>query len=220
MKQIVEHLQLMDQLPRKGKFDLLFNLGYINSNVLKILEFTHNATNRRVIEDNRLKVTVSNSSYPIIEVLRKLTHTGITGITIPSDMYYVIYKLNSEAVPQSMRENLQEALGYTIATTRVTMSAYTKECTLCGTTSSMDICWRCRNQLIGYTEFRRDNFEVPVTYLNFKKISEGSFSFLYKDWKITRDGEVILYELQDSLYDSLREDYSLPIVEYQKQIHR
>ncbi len=218
MKQIVEHLQLLSTLDSRGQFDLIYNLGYTNSQFRKILEATHTLFNRKRIEANKPKVTIGESTYTIIEIIRKLLHDNISGITINSDIYFIIYKLNSESIPQTMRNKLQQALEYTPMHQRFTTSAFTKTCGFCGETSNTDICFRCKSKILKFTEYRRESFEVSVNYFNFTKFVEGEFEFKYKDWIITRSNDKLIYRLVQELYESDREDYELPFIEYQLRI--
>lgn len=218
MKQIVEHLQLLSTLDSRGQFDLIYNLGYTNSSFRKILEATHSLFNRKRIEANRHKVTIGDSQYTVTEILRKLLHDNIASITINSEIYFIIYKLNSESIPQSMRNKLKDSLEYTPMHQRFVTSSFTKTCGFCGETSNTDICFRCKGKILKFTEYRRESFEVPVNYFNFTKFIEGEFELKYKDWRITRGGDKLNYKLVQELYESVREDYELPFVEYQLRI--
>lgn len=89
---------------------------------------------------------------------------------------------------------------------------------MCGVISNTEVCFRCHNKIVEFTEYRRESFEVPINYFNFKQFTQGCFELKYKDWEITKDSNKITYTLVQELYGSLMEDYELPFVEYQKQI--
>jgi len=216
---MIEYLQLLEESSIKERYNILFNLGYTYKDIKLVLSYTHNPDTRKAILDNKDKVSIGPTKYSYKGTLDNII-CAVYFLTIPSEMYYVIFLLASNIIPQTTRDKLQEVLGYTPVTLKVTsrVSAWTTTCSLCGVVSTKELCWRCVQELIEYTEFRRENFIVPITYLNFKKFIDKPFNFRYKDWEILRTGSTIYYVLKQELYESIREEYPLPFIEYQKAI--
>jgi hypothetical protein len=222
MKQIVEHLQLLSGLTRRQSFDLLFNLAYINTDFKYLLSVTHDTATRARLLANKDKVVIADSTYSLREALDKLRLSGLTKITIPTDIYYIIYKV-ADGISQSLREDLRNSLGYSVYPVEIFIPPKElKECHVCSYTSTKDICKSCTDKLKAFTEYRRESFKLSINYLNFNIKSsinlDSSFSLRYKDWEIRKEGEEVTYTLTSTLFESTREDYPLPFEEYRLRI--
>jgi hypothetical protein len=220
VKQVVEYLQLLNGLDRTAQFDLICRI--MNTDVRHILEATHYKANRVRISSLKGICGIRATSSTTLDVIRKLLYENPTTIGMTSELYYVLFKLNSDSISQSTRDMLQETLGYVpMATKTVRTSRSTKKCDFCGAMTTTDICYRCKYNIFEYTNSRRESFEVPVNYLNFKEFVEDTrFVLRYKDWAIEKVQGKLIFTLVNILFDSIREDYELPFIENQKVILR
>jgi len=220
MKQVVEYLQLLSGLDRTAQFDLICSI--MNTDVRHILEATHYKANRVRISSLKVVCGIRATSSTTLDVIRKLLYENPTTIGMTSELYYVLFKLNSDSIPQSTRDMLQETLRYSPMSTKTVRSTrYTKKCDFCGGVTTTEVCYRCKHNIFEYTNSRRESFEVPVNYLNFKEFIEDTrFVLGYKDWAIEKVQGKLMFTLLNTLLDSVREDYELPFVENQKVILR
>lgn len=220
MKQIVEQLQLLGILTKIAQFDLICRI--MNTDIRHILEATHYKANRLRINNLKDTCSIRDVNTSTLNILRKFLYEATDTISITSDMYYVIFTLSSERIPQSTRDMLQDTFKYTPMVTRKTRTTRnTMDCALCGVVTNTEVCSKCKHEIFAYTNSRRESFSVPVDYLNFRRfVEDTTFSIRYKDWNIEKAPGTLVFTLVPTLFDSIREDYTLPFIEEQKLILR
>ncbi len=220
MQELVDKLSLIHVLSRRQVFELLLDMANTSKDFSRALSITHTKSVRTTIKANNYKSLLGSSNKTLSEALEKLSNPNTRSVTLSSNLRYLVYTLCDEVIPKGTRAKLAEALGYTIPTSSKVNNK--TPCTLCTRpTAKGDLCNSCKGQVLEFVEARRETFTVPVTFLNFKVDeldADTWFTLDFKDWSISKDNGIIAYNLKSALYNSPREDYTLPFVEYQKAI--
>lgn len=220
MEEIAKHLQLLDGKTRKQTFDILFNLGNINSEFRYLLSVCHAEKLRERLRGAYNSIIVAPSNYGLKEAITLLIARP-KKVTISSELVYIIYKIVGHQITPSMYTNLQTALGYDIQYIREAKALPNnlQQCNICGKLNAQDVCRNCTGILEEFTEYRRESFYVPINYFNFQGVSEGEFSWQYKDWLIERilGSPEISFELLTEYQMDNPEQYPLPFIEYQRK---
>jgi hypothetical protein len=220
---VSEHLSLLHGLNRKEVIDLLFNIGHTQKEFAKLLGLTHLIGSRKRLviakENKRITIGESNGSLPS----KTLTLLKGHKTTLNSYEYHILFTLvESPSILPTTRSQLKELLNYKIVASTDKIDEL-NDCAICSYPTKNTICMSCKPRLLGYLNYRRESFSVPINYLNFnirKEIStKDDFEFPWYDWRISKtDGTITCILVQELAEGFAAIEYELPFVDYQKTI--
>lgn len=222
MDKIAAYLELLQGMPYNEVVALLVYVAQHSKDFKELLSVTHLASNRLLLSRTS-NAQIRPMSGSFISRLHRFIQKERVGFS--SYEYFVLFTvIRSPLITRKVRDSLLQILDYevkVIGNTRDTIKSGT--CAICTYPTSSLLCKSCAIRNIRYTEYRRESFVVPINYLNYNirdSINvDTPMEYRYKDWTIVKRKEGIKFELGTELFNSVREDYPLPFIEYQLSIN-